>query len=141
MAPDVRPDINVTPLVDVVLVLLIIFMVVAPRLDQDIAVELPGILNPDPDLKADEPFKVSVPKAGEFYINDRKYDLDRLIEYLSAEHALDPLRRLVLRGDARLKYKDVREFLARTQEVGFPGTSFMVGERHRSGAPQAPAQE
>ena len=63
-APDVQPDINVTPLVDVVLVLLIIFMVVAPRLDQDVAVELPGIFNPDPDVKADEPFKVSVPKAG-----------------------------------------------------------------------------
>ena len=42
----VTPQMNVTPLVDVVLVLLIIFMVVAPRLDQDIAVELPGIFNP-----------------------------------------------------------------------------------------------
>ena len=141
MAPNVRPDINVTPLVDVVLVLLIIFMVVAPRLDQDIAVELPGIFNPDPDVKTDEPFKVSVPQAGEYYINDQRYDLDRLIEYLSAEHAVDPLRRLVLRADARLKYGDVREFLARAQQVGFPGTSFMVGERHRSGPRQPPAPE
>ena len=107
-APDVRPDINVTPLVDVVLVLLIIFMVVAPRLDQDVAVELPGIFNPDPDVKADEPFKVSVPQAGQYYIKDEKYDLDRLIDYLSAEHAVDPMRRLVLRADARLKFKDVR---------------------------------
>jgi biopolymer transport protein TolR len=140
-APDVRPDINVTPLVDVVLVLLIIFMVVAPRLDQDVSVELPGIFNPDPDVKADEPFKVSVPAAGEYFIKDEKYDLDRLIDYLSAEHAVDPMRRLVLRADARLKYRDVREFLARTQQVGFPGTSFMVGERHRTGAPQPSAQE
>jgi len=43
------------------------------------------------------------------------------------------MRRLVLRADARLKYKDVRTFLARTQEIGFPGTSFMVNERHRNG--------
>ena len=132
-APDVRPDINVTPLVDVVLVLLIIFMVVAPRLDQDVTVELPGIFNADPNVKTDEPFKVSMPVAGEYYIQDQKYDLDRVIEYLSGEHAIDPMRRLVLRADARLKYKDVRTFLARTQEIGFPGTSFMVNERHRNG--------
>jgi biopolymer transport protein ExbD/biopolymer transport protein TolR len=137
----VRPDINVTPLVDVVLVLLIIFMVVAPRLDQDIAVELPGIFNPDPDFKTDEPFKVTVPQAGEYYLGAERYDLDRLIEYLSAEHAVAPLRRLVLRADARLTYKDVRELLARAQEIGFPGLSLMVGERHRAGVEPAPPGE
>ena len=42
---------NVTPLVDVVLVLLIIFMVVAPQLEQDVQVNLPGIFNPDPDVE------------------------------------------------------------------------------------------
>ena len=125
---------NVTPLVDVVLVLLIIFMVVAPRMDQDVQVELPGIFNPDPDAKAAvDPFKVSVAKAGEFYINDQRYDLDGVIEFLSAEHALDPYRRLVLRADAKLSYGDVRPLLARTQEIGFPGMSLLVGEKHRAG--------
>ena len=81
---DVRPEINVTPLVDVVLVLLIIFMVVAPRLDQDLPVELPGIFNPDPDVKLADPFKLTIQKAGEFYVDEKPYDLDRVIEYLSA---------------------------------------------------------
>jgi biopolymer transport protein ExbD/biopolymer transport protein TolR len=59
------PDINVTPLVDVVLVLLIIFMVVAPRMDQDVPVDLPGIFNPDPEVEtAMDPVKLSVAKAG-----------------------------------------------------------------------------
>src|SRR4029077_17581251 len=99
-AGNVRPDMNVTPLVDVVLVLLIIFKVVAPRLDQDVQVNLPGIFNPDPDVDASvEPLKVSVAKAGEYYIDDRKYDLDGAIETLSVAHATDPLRRLVLRAD------------------------------------------
>ena len=131
----VRPTINVTPLVDVVLVLLIIFMVVVPRLDQDVQVDLPGIFNPDPDVKLADPFKVTIQKAGDFIVGSEHYDLDRLIEYLSAEHAVDPLRRLVLRADAGLKYGDVRAILARTQEVGFPGVSLLVGERHRAGAP------
>jgi len=128
----VRNDINVTPLVDVVLVLLIIFMVVAPRLDQDVQVDLPGIFNPDPDVEASsDPLKVSVAKAGEYYIDEKKYDLDGAIDALGAAHAADPLRRLVLRADAKLTYGQVREILARSQQVGFPGVSFMVGERRK----------
>jgi len=138
---EVQPDMNVTPLVDVVL-LLIIFMVVAPRMDQDVQVELPGIFNPDPDAKGVmDPLKVTIAKAGEYHINDQQYDLDGAIEYLSAEHALDPYRRLALRADARLTYGDVRGILARSQEVGFPGTSLMVGERHRADQPSAPRAE
>jgi biopolymer transport protein TolR len=129
----VRPDINVTPLVDVVLVLLIIFMVVAPRMDQDVPVELPGIFNPDPEVEtAMDPVKLSVAKAGEYYIDDQRYDMDGAAEALAAEHAAEPLRRLVLRADAKLTYGQVREILARSQQVGFPGMSLMVGERHRS---------
>ena len=138
LSSGVKPDINVTPLVDVVLVLLIIFMVVAPRLDQDIQVEVPGIFNPDPEKQLlSEPFKVTVPEAGVFYVGEQKYDLEGVIEYLSGEHALDPNRRLVLRADARLSYKDVRPFLAKAQELGFLGMSLTVGERNRSGQPAA----
>ncbi len=132
---DVQPDINVTPLVDVVLVLLIIFMVVAPRLDHDIPVDLPGVFNPDPDAKhAVEPIKVTVAKAGEYYIDGQKYDLDGAVAYLGTRHATDPLRRLALRADATLAYGDVREIFARCQAVGFPGMSLLVGERHKPGA-------
>jgi biopolymer transport protein ExbD/biopolymer transport protein TolR len=121
---------NVTPLVDVVLVLLIIFMVVAPRLDQDVQVNVPGVFNPDPDVDASvEPLKVSVAKAGEFWIDEKKYDLDGAIEALGAAHAADPERRLVLRADASLKYGDVRQIFGRSQQVGFPGIALMVGER------------
>ncbi len=127
---------NVTPLVDVVLVLLIIFMVVAPQLERDVQVDLPGIFNPDPDTKTEvDPLKVSVAKRGEYYIDQEKLDLDGAIERLGAEHANDPLRRLVLRADEKLHYGDVREILARAQQVGFPGLAFMVGEKHNTGAP------
>ena len=137
----VAPDMNVTPLVDVVLVLLIIFMVVAPRMDQSVPVDLPGILNPDPEVKIAPPFKLSMDQAGDFYLEDAKHDLDGAIAALTEAHAQDPTRRLVLRADARLTYGQVRRVLARTQQVGFPGVSMMVGERARSrvaGDPDAP---
>jgi biopolymer transport protein TolR len=134
-AGEPRPDMNVTPLVDVVLVLLIIFMVVAPQLEKDVQVDLPGIFNPDPEVEGNvDPLKVSVAKAGEFHIDERTLDLDGAIAYLSDAHAAEPMRRLVLRGDARLKYGDVRQFMARAQEVGFPGLNFMVSEKHKPGA-------
>lgn len=127
----VLPDMNVTPLVDVVLVLLIIFMVVAPRMDQDVPVELPGIFNPDPDTKgAVDPLKVTVAKAGEYYVEQTKYDLEGVVEQLANEHAIDPMRRVVLRADSKLTYGDVRPVFARLQEIGFPGMSLQVGERH-----------
>jgi len=130
--PAVRPEMNVTPLVDVVLVLLIIFMVVAPRLEQDVQVDLPSIFNADPDTEgATNPVKVTITRNGEFYVDAKRYGLDEAIDFLSAEHAADPLRRLILRGDEGLPYGQVREIFARAQKVGFPGIALMVGERHR----------
>jgi biopolymer transport protein ExbD/biopolymer transport protein TolR len=125
----VQPDMNVTPLVDVVLVLLIIFMVVAPRLDQDVPIDLPGMFNPDPDSKSFDPVKVTIAKPGEYYLEDQRYDLQEITERLTALHASDPLRRLLLRADAKLGYGAVREIFARCQEIGFPGMSLLVGER------------
>ncbi|MBI3783279.1 MAG: biopolymer transporter ExbD [Deltaproteobacteria bacterium] len=132
-AVDVQPDMNVTPLVDVVLVLLIIFMVVAPRMDQDVPVDLPGIFNVDPDVKASvDPLKITVAKGGAYHIDGKEYDLQGATELLSAEHVADPYRRVVLRADAKLTFGDVRQLFAKVQDIGFPGLSLMVGERHRS---------
>src|SRR3972149_5851520 len=108
---DVEPDMNVTPLVDICLVLLIVFMVVAPRMNQDIQVDLPGIFNPDPDIKGSmDPLKITVPKAGEYYFNKGQEDelttLDQLGEFLKQLHDADPYRKIVLRGDENLKYGD-----------------------------------
>ncbi|HSP96618.1 MAG TPA: biopolymer transporter ExbD [Candidatus Dormibacteraeota bacterium] len=127
-SPDsgVRPTINVTPLVDVVLVLLIIFMVVIPQLDQDVQVDLPSIFNADPETRNGEPFKVHVKTRGEYHFHNQVYDLDGLIDVLEAEHAANPVRRLVLRADSTLRYGDTRELQNRLREIGFPGMAFGV---------------
>jgi len=120
-------------------VLLIIFMVVAPRMEQDVQVDLPGIFNPDSEVETSvDPLKVTVARSGEYYINDQKYGFDDAIELLSAEHAAEPLRRLVLRADAKLTYGQVREIFARAQKVGFPGIALMVGERDHGAKKKQP---
>jgi biopolymer transport protein ExbD len=139
----VQPDINVTPLVDVVLVLLIIFMVVTPALQQDVPLDLPGVFNPDPESQNDiDPIKVSMPRAGEYVLDGERYDLEGLVPQLIDKHMSEPERRLVLRGDQKLKYAEVRTIMARIQQIGFPGVNFMVGDRHRSeAADEAPEAE
>jgi len=137
---DVTPDMNVTPLVDVVLVLLIIFMVVTPALQQDVQLDLPGIFNPDPQTEGNvDPIKVSVAKVGEFHLDGQKYDLEGVAAALTDMHIIDPARRVLLRADTKLPYREVRGIMARVQQIGFTGLSFGVGEKHRAGEPVAPA--
>jgi biopolymer transport protein ExbD len=108
-------------------------MVVAPHMDQDIQVTLPGIFNPDPDVEGQRaPQTVTVTAANQFYIDAQRYDLDGVVAKLSELHAADPHKRLALRADAALPYRDVRAIFARLREVGFPGMSLMVG--HRTGS-------
>ena len=130
--PAVRPEMNVTPLVDVVLVLLIIFMVVAPHLEQDVPVNVPGVVNTDPEGAAGEdPMKVSLSRAGELYIDGQMYDLGAAMEILQNGHAADPLRRLEVRADEDVTFGQVRTLCAEAQKIGFPGVALLVGERHR----------
>jgi len=136
----VAPDMNVTPLVDVVLVLLIIFMVVAPQLEQDVPVNLPGIFNVDPEVEGNmNPLEVSMAEPGQFHIDERQFDLEGVLGYLRDQSMLDPNRRLLLRADAKLQYGDIRQLMSRVQAMGSPGLNFMVGERHREGAVRASA--
>jgi biopolymer transport protein ExbD/biopolymer transport protein TolR len=132
LTDSVRPDMNVTPLVDVVLVLLIIFMVVAPRLEHDVPVNLPGVVNPDPVAAAgSDALKLTVAATGELWIDGQRYDEDGALAALQAVHAADPQRRLAIRGDERLTYGQVRAVCAQAQKIGFPGVALLVGERHR----------
>jgi biopolymer transport protein ExbD len=131
----VAPDINITPLVDVVLVLLIIFMVVAPQMEQDIPVTLPGIFNPDPDMEgARKPAMLSLTQDRQLYIESQAYDVEGALAALSELHANEPMRRLALRADSKLSYAEVRDVFFRIQEIGFPGVSLMVSHKYRAGA-------
>ena len=127
----VQPVMNVTPLVDVVLVLLIIFMVVAPRLAQDVPVELPGVMHTDPVPAAGEgALTVTVAATGDVWLQGTRYDEPGALAVLQAAHEADPQRRLAVRGDARASYRQIRSLCALAQKIGFPGVALLVGERH-----------
>ena len=70
------PDMNVTPLVDVVLVLLIIFMVVTPQMEAGAMVDLPAVRNPDPQHKSMKPITVSVTAKAELWIEKDRMSAD-----------------------------------------------------------------
>ena len=123
-------DMNVTPFVDVMLVLLIIFMVVLPSMEQNAAVELPNIFHVDeePEGRMD-PATVSITADQRLFLEQDELSRPDLEARLRTLHENEPLRRLILRGDSSLHYEDVRGLFALCQEIGFPGISLRVGQR------------
>lgn len=120
----VKPSMNVTPLVDVVLVLLIIFMVVLPAAVSDLNLEMAKIENPDEERKGEpEPFVLSIDADGNLFFEDYAVDEESLAGHLRAANANEPNKKLVLRGDHRLTYDKVRNVMAVVQDVGFPGVA------------------
>ena len=125
----VQPVMNVTPLVDVVLVLLIIFMVVIPAMQASTTVELPSIFNVDKEAKSKiDPYTLSLTTDGMLFLEQEQLDPERLVEQLRAANQREPARRLILRADRGAKYSAVRSLFKACQDVGFPGVSLKVNE-------------
>ncbi len=124
-----KPDINVTPLVDVVLVLLIIFMVIIPHMQAGANVNLPGAQHPDQksDVK-NMPITLSVTSSGSLFLEKRPVGRAELVALLKEGHARSPASRLILKGDKTAPYGLMRELFADAQTVGFPGVSLQVGD-------------
>ncbi|HEY8375297.1 MAG TPA: biopolymer transporter ExbD [Nannocystis sp.] len=123
-----RPTINVTPLVDVVLVLLIIFMLVIPNMQDDKPIALVHVLFPDRDVD-DEPLVVTIDRDEVYTVGDRDLTREQAIALLRDTHARSPRRKVLLRGDARLPYKVMRTFFRDVQDIGVAGVSLAVGAR------------
>jgi len=118
------PAMNVTPLVDIVLVLLIIFMVVLPSMEQDAPVELPSIFHVDeePEGRTD-PATVSITADDRLFLEQDELSREDLEARLRTLHETEPPRRGILRGDGGLHYEDGRQGFPLWQENGFPGIS------------------
>ena len=126
----VKADINVTPLVDVVLVLLIIFMVVTPQMEAGATVELPSASNPDKEAQGTlEPTTLSITKAGQLYFDKEPLDRSALEERLKTLHQEKPELRLMLKADKAVDYEKVRSLFKTCQQIGFPGVSLQVLDR------------
>lgn len=111
-------DINVTPMVDVMLVLLIIFMVTAPMLTTGVAVDLP-----DSNAKAlpgnDEPLSVTVDAEGRVYVQDTKVGIDDLGTKITAIAGENKDVRIFVRGDRAVDYGQVMKAVGELSRAGF----------------------
>lgn len=128
-AVPVKAEMNVTPLVDIVLVLLIIFMVVMPSAEAGVTVALPSIVNPDKGNGAMEPTTVTLTKTGNYYFEKEKLEVGELMERLRKIYLDKPDTRVVLKADSGLPYGKVRALFKACQEMGFPGISLQVIDR------------
>ncbi len=125
-AGDVRSDINVTPLVDVVLVLLIIFMVVTPMLQKGVPVELPVTKNPDKKPDSENQSIVSVKSDATIYIEQNWVPKTELVTQLKEMHDRNPSKEILIKGDSRLMYKDIKKVMDMINEAGFENVGLIT---------------
>ena len=115
----VMADINVTPLVDVMLVLLIIFMIATPMLHQGIEVALPRADTEPLPLRDQDPMVLSINRDRLVYIKDVPVHPSQLVERLTPLLAARPDRQIFLKGDREIPYGLVMEVLDILHEAGF----------------------
>ena len=128
-------QINVTPLVDVMLVLLVIFMVTAPMIQQGVEVSVPRVKASALPGK-EEQFVVSITRNEEVYLNDTRLGLDQLTEKLQAIAAVRPDREVFVRADEQVPYGAVIKTMAAIKAAGIENVG-MVTEMPQAG--EAPA--
>jgi len=136
-SPDeIKGDINVTPLVDVCLVLLIIFMVVTPMLQAGVDVLLPA--GPHAEKKPGETgdLIISVKHDGTVFVGQNWIPDKDLTTYLRAEYQKDPARKVMMKADRRINFGKVRMVLKAANEAQFTGVAILT-ENQQAGTEMA----
>jgi biopolymer transport protein ExbD/biopolymer transport protein TolR len=135
-------EINVTPMVDVMLVLLIIFMIVTPLLQQGVSVNLPrDMVSPDPDeeIAKDTSVIIAIPDNSNFYIGKEQYPIDALGEVIKRRmEGKTPEKRIVyIKSGVDVDYGRVVQAIdtIRKQDIDKIG---LVADRKKGGEPPAP---
>jgi biopolymer transport protein ExbD len=121
-----QASINITPLVDVVLVLLIIFMVMAPQMRKGPDVNLPNTAKPSDQGDERGRILVSIDDAGQLWVNDQRVAREHFGEALRAAVGNEQDPKVVVRGDAKLKFGAVRETMLALDQAGFRGVGLIA---------------
>ena len=131
-------EINVTPLVDVMLVLLVVFMVTAPLLSVGVPVDLPQTQAP-PINEPKEPLVITVNREGAIYIQESSVPIEALVERLHAITGSNPDAVLYVRGDKEINYGRVLEVMSLVSAAGFRKVSLVAEAPKISAATRPPA--
>ncbi len=126
---EVMNEINMTPLVDVMLVLLIIFIITVPVMKHAVNVELPTATN-QPQQTKPETLQLSVDAQGTYFLNQTSVSADALPAVLQTEAAKEPQPELHIRGDKAVRYEFVAQAMAAAQQAGLHKIGFITEPRH-----------
>ncbi len=118
-------EINVTPLVDVMLVLLIIFMVTAPMLTTSVNVNLPAA-NSGSSTSVEKPIVVSIQEDGKVYLGNQETSLEELPELLQQATNSDKTKVIQLRGDGSLEYGKLMKVMDNMRAAGFTSVALIT---------------
>ncbi len=132
-------EINVTPFVDVMLVLLIVFMVTAPLLTVGVPVDLPKTKAAQlTDTK--EPLIVTIDKKGGLYLQKRPIAMEKLVPQLRAITGANPEARIFVRGDKSIQYGAVMDVMGEISAAGYRKVSLLAelpdNGKNKAGAPK-----
>ena len=126
---EVMNEINMTPLVDVMLVLLIIFIITVPVMKHSVNIDLPRATN-EQQLTKPATVRLSVDAGGSYYFNDAKISDEDLAPRLKAAAAQNPQPDLHIRGDKAVRYERVAQAMAAAQQAGLRKIGFITEPRN-----------
>jgi len=135
----VNSDINVTPMVDVMLVLLIIFMVITPMLQKGVSVDLAKVNSPSqmPDADKEDALIVAIMRDGKIFFGNDQIPADQLTAKVKDRLANKNDKRVFIRADARAKYGSVVEVVDNVRSAGVDQLGLLTDQRKNT--PNAPA--
>ena len=122
---DVMNEINMTPMVDIMLVLLIIFIITIPVMKHSVNIDLPQASNQVQNIKP-ETLRLSVDSQGAYFLNDTATSDTEFASRLQAASAQNPQPELHIRGDKNVRYERMAQAMATAQQVGLKKIGFIT---------------
>jgi biopolymer transport protein ExbD/biopolymer transport protein TolR len=132
---NVNSNINVTPMVDVMLVLLIIFMVITPMLQNKVQIDMAQVTNPEnmPDADKDDAIVVAVTRDGGVFLGQNKVALSELGGQVRDKLADKPGKTIYVRADARAQYKAVEDAIDAVRTAGVDDVGLLTQKKEGPG--------
>lgn len=121
---DDDPDLNITPLMDVMLVLMAVLMIAAPTITYQEQITLPDGSKTTKSQKTDS-VTIRMDKAKQIYIEDKVYSTDSFLDYFSDKN-IDKNSSVYIRADESLEYKDIMDLLKGVKKAGFLNVSLIT---------------
>ena len=137
----VNSNINVTPMVDVMLVLLIIFMVITPMLQKGVSVDMARVNSPVPmpDADKEDALLISIMRDGKIYFGSDRVEADQLTQKVKDRLANKVDKRVFIKSDARARYGNVVEVVDNVRSAGVDDVGLLTEQKKQGALAQPPA--